>query len=54
MARGVAESMRQTIASSPLKVTVSIGVAERHDEDRASTDILERARRALDAARTVP
>jgi two-component system cell cycle response regulator len=58
MARPIAERLREKVASSPLAVgggelraTICIGCAERHGNDRASRDILERARRALDVAK---
>jgi two-component system cell cycle response regulator len=52
-----AESLREHIANSTLAVgqralrpTAGIGVASRHDDDRTSADILQRADRALDLA----
>ena len=54
-----AESLRERIANSTLAVgqralrpTACIGVALRHDDDMTSADILQRAGRALDLARS--
>jgi PleD family two-component response regulator len=59
MARAVAESLRETIATSPLavgprelRVTVSIGGTQRCGDDRASVDLLERASRVLHLAKS--
>lgn len=58
-ARAVAESLCEKVASSTLAVsshglqaTVCIGGAQRRDDDRTSTDILERASRALHVAKS--
>jgi diguanylate cyclase (GGDEF)-like protein len=59
MARTVAESLREAIASSSLvvgprelRVTVSIGGTQRSSDDRASADLLGRASRVLHLAKS--